>query len=94
MVGPISLPIVVPGQTKDQQATLNSSYRCAKNKVSSLYKKIKTSFLFLNLIGISRFFTKYCVIQYFTCKYCKQATVCVKNYYLQEYFYNIKHSTN
>ena len=74
---PISLSIVVPSQTKDCQTTLNSSYRCAKNKASSSYKEIKSSFLCLNLIGISRFFTKYCIMQYFTCKYCKQITVCV-----------------
>ena len=48
-----------------------------QNKASSPYKEIKTSLLCLILIDISRFFTKYCIMQYFTCKYCKQISVCV-----------------
>ena len=79
MVGPSSLPIAVPSQTKDQQTTLNSSYRCAENKAStgSSYEETETSFLCLNLIGILRFFTKYCILKYFTFNYCKQITICV-----------------
>ena len=49
MVGPSSLLIVVPSQTINRQTTVNSSYRCAKNKASSSYEKIKTSFFVLEL---------------------------------------------
>ena len=71
MVRPSSLSIMMPSPKKDWQAALNSSYRCAKNKASHSYEKIKTSFSSINLIGISRFFNQYCIMQYFTCKYCK-----------------------
>ena len=78
-MGPSNLPIVLPSQRNDCETTLNSSYRCAKNKASSSYKRIRVKhlFLFLNLMDISGFFTKYCIMQYFTSKNCKRITFCV-----------------
>ena len=60
-------------------AELSVNLRCLAlpKQPSSLYKEIKASFLYLNLFGIFRFFTKYCIMQYFTFKYCSQITVCV-----------------
>ena len=75
MVGPTILPFECSVKQRTSKQHSNSSYRCAKNKASSSFKKIKASFMCLNLVGISCFFTHYGMMQ-FTCRYCKQITFC------------------
>ena len=75
MVELSSLPIVVPGQTKDQQTTVHIDV--LKTKHLAHIRRDQNIFSCLNLIGISRFFTKYCMMQYFACQYHEQITFCV-----------------